>query len=376
MTRGLYIHVPFCAARCGYCDFNTYTSDELGAAPGASQDRYVAAAQREIELAAAAWPGLLDTVFFGGGTPSLLPDEALASLVDAARVAWGFGDVEVSLEANPDTVTPARARAWADAGVTRVSLGMQSANRSVLATLERTHAAERMPDAVEAVKAAGLGASVDLIYGTPGESVEAWQESVQAAIALAPDHVSAYALTIESGTKMGVQRARGLIANVDGDDQARKYELVDDMLTAAGYGWYEISNWAITTRDASRHNLGYWSGGQWWGVGPGAHSFTGRRRWWNVKHPTAYSQAVLSSDEPLSAVVAGEEHLTADDVAIERVMLGIRTSRGLPLDAIPAVDTVDDLASDGLVDVDGDRVVLTRAGRLLCDTVVLRLLGH
>ncbi|TQL03798.1 radical SAM family heme chaperone HemW [Cellulomonas sp. SLBN-39] len=382
---GVYLHVPFCAVRCGYCDFNTYTATELGG--GASQAAYAATALDEIALAArvlrdAGLPARpVQTVFVGGGTPTLLPVDDLVRLLDGVRDAWGLAPgAEVTTEANPDSVTPDGLARLAAAGFTRVSFGMQSAVPHVLATLERTHDPARVPDVVRWARDAGLRVSLDLIYGTPGESLADWRRSVESALATGVDHVSAYALVVEPGTRMAGQVRRGELTLPDEDDQAAKYELADDLLTAAGLGWYEVSNWARTPADASRHNLGYWRGDDWWGVGPGAHSHVGGTRWWNVKHPRAYADRLAAGRSP----AAGRETVDTATARLERVMLGVRIAEGLPLDDLDATAraAVAGLVADGLVDAraalgaDGPRrVLLTRRGRLLADAVVRALVG-
>lgn len=380
---GVYLHVPFCAVRCGYCDFNTYTATELGG--GASLDAYAGTALAEVALAdgvlrAAGLPTRpVATVFVGGGTPTLLPVDDLTRLLDGVRGTWGLAPgAEVTTEANPDSVTPDGLARLAAAGFTRVSFGMQSAVPHVLRTLERTHDPARVPDVVRWARDAGLRVSLDLIYGTPGESVDDWRRSLDVALATGVDHVSAYALVVEAGTRMAVQVRRGELTLPDEDDQATKYELADDLLTAAGLDWYEVSNWARTPHDASRHNLGYWRGDDWWGIGPGAHSHVGGVRWWNVKHPRAYADRLAAGLSP----AAGREVVDGPTAELERVMLGVRIAEGLPLDDLPpaARPAVAGLVADGLVDAraalgaDGPRrVVLTRRGRLLADAVVRAL---
>ncbi|KQS96890.1 radical SAM family heme chaperone HemW [Cellulomonas sp. Leaf395] len=377
---GVYLHVPFCTVRCGYCDFNTYTATELGG--GASQHAYADTALREIELAASVVADLprrpVSTVFVGGGTPTVLAVPDLARMLGGVRDAWGLvDDVEVTTEANPDSVTPESLAALADAGFTRVSFGMQSAVPHVLATLDRTHDPRRIPDVVRWAREAGLAVSLDLIYGTPGESLDDWRASVESALATGVDHVSAYALVVEAGTRMAVQVRRGELELPDGDDQAAKYELADDLFEAAGLGWYEVSNWARTPADACRHNLSYWRGDDWWGIGPGAHSHVGGVRWWNVKHPRAYADRL---DRGLSPA-AGRETVTGDGAVLERLMLGVRLAAGMPLDDLPADSrrSVAGLVADGLVDghaaTGGRRIVLTRRGRLLADAVVRTLVS-
>lgn len=385
---GVYIHVPFCRVRCGYCDFNTYAPGEVD---GATPEGYVGAALREMEWARAAMggdPRPARTVFFGGGTPTMLDADALARLLDGVRQRWGLaGDAEVTTEANPDSVSAESLQVLAAAGFTRVSFGMQSAVPHVLATLERTHQPENVSRAVAWAREAGLSVSVDLIYGTPGESLEDWRASVAAALVLEPDHISAYALVIEPGTRMGGQLKRGLIAPTDPDTQAAMYEAADEAFAAAGLEWYEVSNWARTPQQRCRHNIAYWTSQDWWGIGPGAHSYLGpsvgregaptsARRWWNVKHPLAYARRLEDGLSPED----GGESLDAQDLALERVMLGIRLADGLPLDAVPERrrSRVGELIARGLVDgrvalPPQGRILLTRRGRLLADAVVREL---
>ena len=379
---GVYVHVPFCRVRCGYCDFNTYTAAELGG--GASQVAYAQTAVAEIRLAGRVLAevgrgGPVATVFFGGGTPTMLPAADLARMLGAVGDTWGLAPgAEVTTEANPDSVTPGSLAALAAAGFTRVSFGVQSVVPHVLATLDRTHDPARVPDVVGWARDAGLAVSLDLIYGTPGESLDDWRRSLDAVAGLEVDHVSAYALVVEEGTRMGALVRRGRLPAPDPDDEAAKYELADDVLAAAGLTWYEVSNWARTDADACRHNLGYWRGVDWWGVGPGAHSHVGAGdravRWWNVKHPRAYADRLAAGRSPAAA----REVLAPDDVALERVLLAVRLREGLDLRALDAGArrAVAGLVADGLVDgaaaVRG-RAVLTRRGRLLADTVVRAL---
>jgi oxygen-independent coproporphyrinogen-3 oxidase len=377
---GIYVHVPFCTVRCGYCDFNTYTLTELGV-DGASVGTYADVALRELALAARVLgpeAPLAETVFFGGGTPTVLAARDLVRVLDGVRTRFGLAPgAEVTTEANPDSVTLASLLTLAAGGFTRVSLGMQSAAPHVLATLERTHDPANVARAVEAAKAAGLKVSVDLIYGTPGESHADWRTSLDAAIDLSPDHISAYALVVEEGTKLAAQVRRGELPPPEDDDEAAKYELAEQVLTDAGYRWYEVSNWARSDADRCRHNEGYWSDGHWWGVGPGAHSHVGGVRWWNVRHPNAYATRLNEGASP----AAGRELLTSDQRYDERVLLGIRLVDGLPIDDLrpEGASAVAGLIADGLVDglsaLRPRRVVLTLRGRLLADTVVRRLLG-
>lgn len=379
---GLYVHIPFCAVRCGYCDFNTYTATELGG--GASQDAYAATAASEVSLAASvlAESGLparpLSTVFFGGGTPTLLPAEDLALILGRAIDQWGIeAGAEVTTEANPDSVTPESLAVLKDAGFTRISFGMQSAVPHVLKVLDRTHTPSRVPQVVQWARDAGLAVSLDLIYGTPGESLDDWRYSLETALSYQPDHISAYALIIEDGTKLAAQIRRGEVPGIDDDDHADKYELADELITKAGLGWYEVSNWARTSGQACRHNLAYWRGDDWWGIGPGAHSHVGGVRWWNVKHPTAYAGRLAQGVSP----AAGRETLNAETRNMERVMLEVRLHSGLEIASLGAAGRheVAGLIAEGLVDpaaAFAGQLVLTLKGRLLADAVVRRVLPN
>ncbi len=377
---GAYVHVPFCLRRCGYCDFNTYTPGELGSpAVGEASSSYLEALTAEIALSARVLPARpFDTVFFGGGTPTLLDPAQIAGILGRLEETFGFAPgVEITTEANPDTVDPAtspeRLAELAAAGVTRVSLGMQSAVPHVLATLDRTHDQGAVGRSVEAARDSGLATSVDLIYGTPGESLDNWRRSLEAAIALRPDHVSAYALVVEEGTRLAAQVRRGEVPAPEDDDEADKYELAEDLLRAAGYRWYEVSNWSVTEAGVCRHNEGYWRSGPWWGFGPGAHSHVGGVRWWNVRHPSAYAARLAAGRSPAQA----REILDPDQRYAEDVMLRIRLAEGLPLERLRPEGraAVDGVVHDGLADATpGGRLVLTERGRLLADTVLHRLL--
>ncbi|KQV03619.1 coproporphyrinogen III oxidase [Microbacterium sp. Root322] len=372
-----YLHIPFCTVRCGYCDFNTYTSTELR---GAKQEDYastliseIALARRVLGDAGALRP--MDTVFFGGGTPTLLPAGDLARMLEAVTGAFGLADgAEVTVEANPDTVTPEVASTLARAGVTRMSVGMQSAVPHVLAALDRTHRPENVRTAVAAAKDAGLAVSVDLIYGAPGESLSDWEASLDAALVLEPDHISAYALIIEDGTKLARQIRRGEVPTPDDDLQADMYELADARLADGGFDWYEVSNWARTPDRRSRHNLAYWRGSDWWGFGPGAHSHVAGLRWWNVKHPAAYAQRLAAAESP----AAGTERPDDESRTLERILLLSRIREGIAVDDVPSANRsrVAGLMADGLIDpvaaLQG-RIRLTLRGRLLADAVVREL---
>ncbi len=376
---GIYLHVPFCSVRCGYCDFNTYTLTELGV-DGASVATFADAALREVGFAADVLgdPPRVDTVFVGGGTPTMLAARDLARMLHGIRDRFGLAqDAEVTTEANPDSVTPEGLAVLAQAGFTRVSLGMQSAVPHVLRTLERTHDPANVDRAVLAARAAGLQVSLDLIYGTPGESLDDWRTSLEQASSLEPDHISAYALVVEDGTKLAAQVRRGQVPAPEDDDEAAKYEVADEHLAAAGYSWYEVSNWARRDDARCRHNEGYWADGNWWGIGPGAHSHVGGVRWWNVKHPNAYAARVAEGLSPAH----GRETLTDEQRYDERVLLAVRLVDGLPIEDLGGDGrvAVAGLIAEGLVDATAalrrQRVVLTRQGRLLTDTVVRRLLG-
>ncbi|MBT2551885.1 radical SAM family heme chaperone HemW [Arthrobacter sp. ISL-5] len=377
---GLYVHIPFCAVRCGYCDFNTYTATELGG--GASQDAYATTAVSEVGFAAAVLrdSGIpdrpLSTVFFGGGTPTLLPAKDLARILEAAISEWGLEPgAEVTTEANPDSVTPESLAVLKDAGFTRVSFGMQSAVPHVLKVLDRTHTPSRVPQVVQWAREAGLAVSLDLIYGTPGESLDDWRYSLETALSYQPDHISAYALIVEDGTKLAAQIRRGEVPGIDDDDHADKYELADQLIGEAGLSWYEVSNWSRTPEQACRHNLAYWRGDDWWGIGPGAHSHVGGVRWWNVKHPTAYAGRLASGASP----AAGRETLDAETRGVEKVMLEARLASGLAVASLSdsGRHAVAGLIADGLVspaEAFRGRLVLTLKGRLLADAVVRRIL--
>jgi oxygen-independent coproporphyrinogen-3 oxidase len=371
---GVYVHVPYCSSRCGYCDFNTYTAADLPR--GGARAAFASAAAAEIRLARrvlgdAAPP--VETVFFGGGTPTLLPVDDLAAILRAIDDELGLAPgAEVTTEANPETVDERALAALRDAGFTRVSLGMQSAVPHVLAVLDREHTPGRAAAAAAQARAAGFDhVSLDLIYGTPGETDADWRESLQAALAAGPDHVSAYALTLEPGTRLHARVRRGEIAAPDDDAMADRYRAADALLEEAGLRWYEISNWAAGDGARCRHNLGYWRGCDWWGAGPGAHSHVGGVRWWNLLHPTAWADRLAAGASPAHA----REVLDPATRRLERIMLETRLAGGLD-----AAELSDDgragaarLAAGGLLDraaLESGRAVLTATGRLLAETVV------
>ncbi|MBX3100055.1 MAG: coproporphyrinogen III oxidase [Salinibacterium sp.] len=376
---GVYLHVPFCRVRCGYCDFNTYTSDELR---GAKRADYASQAIAEVAFAStilteARMPARpASTVFFGGGTPTLLPASDLTAMLHAVVDTWGLvPGAEVTTEANPDSVDLEYLLALRAAGFTRVSFGMQSAVPHVLATLERTHDPSRIPLVVQWAREAGLQVSLDLIYGTPGESLDDWETSLDQALAQRPDHISAYALIIEDGTKLAAQIRRGEVTMPDDDRQADMYERAEQKLRRAGFEWYEVSNWARSPEFRSDHNLGYWVGHDWWGIGPGAHSHMGGVRWWNVKHPAAYADRMAAGHSP----AAGRETLDAETRRVESVLLRTRVREGFPIGELAASGrtAVAGLIADELVDAKvalAGRIELTLRGRLLADAVVRRLL--
>lgn len=375
-----YVHIPFCARRCGYCDFNTYVNN-FG--PGANRETFIDSLQREITLAAQALAGRnlgpVDTIFFGGGTPTELPATHLGAIVAALEDTFGFAPgIEITTEANPDSIDERDAEVLAAAGFTRISLGMQSADHHVLQLLDRTHNPANVKRAVGAVKAAGMEVSLDLIYATPGESDQSWRASVRAALDLAPDHLSAYALGIEPGTKLGAKLARGLIPPVDDDVAATRYEIADAMFHARGYHWYEVSNWARRRPDGTlatcRHNQHYWRGSNWWGFGPGAHGHIDGVRWMNVKHPRSYAAQL---DRGMLAV-AEREVLDPQARLEEAVMLGIRLREGISIPPTATELAVGQLVDDGLLQAKpaaAGRCQLTLRGRLLADQVTYRLLG-
>ncbi|AGM28358.1 putative oxygen-independent coproporphyrinogen III oxidase HemN [Mycobacteroides abscessus] len=370
---GIYVHVPFCATRCGYCDFNTYTADELG--EGTSPAGWLEALRAELELAARTLAGNppVETVFVGGGTPSLLGGSGLAEVLDAIGAHFVLAPgAEVTTEANPESTSPAFFDTIRAAGYTRVSLGMQSAAPHVLATLDRVHAPGRAVAAAREARAAGLGhVNLDLIYGTPGETDDDLRRSVAAVLEAGVDHVSAYALVVEEGTALARRVRRGELPNPDEDVLADRYQLLDAALTEAGLDWYEVSNWARPGGQC-RHNLGYWAGGDWWGAGPGAHGHVNGVRWWNVKHPNTYARQLGEGRLP----VGGHEILSPVERHTEEVLLAVRLNTGIALTDLTVeergrVSAVVDRGLGRLVD---ERLVLTDRGRLLADGVVRAIL--
>ena len=376
---GVYVHVPFCASRCGYCDFNTYTPTELGG--GAGREEYADAVGAELALAARVLDGTppprVDTVFVGGGTPTLLPPDDLARILDGIDRTWGLAaDVEVTTEANPESVNPTTLKELRAAGYNRISLGMQSVAAGVLAVLDRRHTPGRaVAAAVEAREAGFDHVNLDLIYGTPGESAEDFDRSLAAVTSAGVDHVSAYALIVEDGTRLAARMRRGELPYPSDDVAADRYLAAEAALGAAGLAWYEVSNWARSPADRCRHNLLYWRGGDWWGLGPGAHSHIGGVRWWNVRHPAGYAARLADGHSPGQ----GRELLTAADQRTEDVMLRLRLVDGLPLanlDPVGRAGAARALDAGLLVPAAyaAGRAVLTLRGRLLADAVVRDLL--
>jgi putative oxygen-independent coproporphyrinogen III oxidase len=371
---GFYVHVPFCVTRCGYCDFNTYTAAELG--PGAGRESYADTVITEIRMARRVLGDAdlpVQTVFTGGGTPTLLPSDDLGRVLGAIRDEFGLAaGAEITTEANPETVDAAALDRLRAAGFTRVSYGMQSVRPHVLRVLDRTHSPERVPRVVRWAREAGFEhVSLDLIYGTPGESDDDWRASLDAVVATGVDHVSAYALIVEEGTRLAVQVRRGELAAPDDDVMADRYLMADEVLGGHGFAWYEISNWAAEPAARCRHNLLYWTGADWWGTGPGAHSHVGGTRWWNVKHPAAYAARLAAGASPAHA----REVLAAADRRVERIMLELRLAEGCPLDLLD--DAGEKAAARavaaGLLDAGAHRqghAVLTVRGRLLADALV------
>lgn len=382
-----YVHIPFCQVICGYCDFNTYTATELD---GASQSTFAETLISEIRFSQTVLEksGLprrpLKTVFFGGGTPTQLPAADLVRILAVLREVFDIQEsAEITTEANPDTVDEAYLRELAEGGFGRVSIGMQSAVSEVLSTLERTHKPENVPAVIAAAKSVGLATSVDLIYGAPGETLDQWRTSVESAIALNPEHISAYALIVEEGTKLARQIKSGVLEEPDEDLQADKYELAEELLSAAGYEWYEVSNWAKGTgvdgENRSAHNYTYWTSQDWWGFGPGAHSHVGGVRWWNVKHPTTYAAKLVAGNSP----AAGRETLDDRTRLEERILLEIRVQDGLSIalakEVNPdAANLVAAFIADGLIEPGAairGVMKLTLRGRLLADSLVRTLLA-
>jgi len=380
-SLGFYVHVPFCASRCGYCDFNTYTAAELGNDVSTiSRDSWVDYALSEVSIARRRMADdarAVSSVFVGGGTPTQVPAAHLVRVLERIGEEFGLAaGAEITTEANPDSTTAEYLEEIRAGGFTRISLGHQSSAASVLKVLERTHTPGRTWETVAAAKAAGFEhVNVDLIYSTPGETDADLRQTLDEVLASGVNHVSAYSLIVEDGTRLAAQMRRGELPMPDDDVAAARYEMIDSALTAAGMPWYELSNWAKPGGQC-QHNIGYWRNHDWWGVGPGAHSHVGGVRWWNQKHPATWARAVVAGDA--AGLMAGSEVPDAAAVALETVMLGVRMREGLPLHSLDstAQAALTDLVARGLIEplaLIDPLVVLTLAGRLMADAVVREL---
>jgi oxygen-independent coproporphyrinogen-3 oxidase len=375
-----YVHIPYCARRCGYCDFNTYTPSELSISSdlsGVSHD-YIDLVIAEISSARkVSKADVVPTIFFGGGTPTLMEPKDLGGVIAAIKNNFDLApNAEITTEANPDTVNKSKLAELREVGINRISFGMQSAVPHVLAALDRTHNPANVAQSVKDARAAGFDEiSVDLIYGTPGESMSDWQESIETALSLPISHISAYALIVEQGTKLGAQVKRGEVVMPDDDETADKYLLADEKFKAAGLDWYELSNWSKPGSE-SKHNLAYWNGANWWGAGPGAHSHIDGKRWWNVKHPTAYKEKISSGQTPMH----DQEELTREEKTSERIMLEIRLARGIDSKTLTAeqISTLEGFKNQGHLLEDSwasGRIVLSTSGRLIADRIVREILS-
>jgi len=380
VNLAFYIHIPYCVKRCGYCDFNTYTPSELKITEGLAQisNSYIDLLLMEIKAAKSqvSQSANVPSIFFGGGTPSLMQPDDIGRVISTIKSEFTLqSDAEITMECNPDTVTKESLAAFRAVGVNRVSFGMQSAVKHVLATLDRTHNPENLLQATTWAKEVGFSEiSVDLIYGTPGESLSDWQTSIDAALTLPITHISAYALIIEEGTKLAAQIKRGEVAQVDDDLTAEKYLVADKAFTAAGFEWYELSNWA-KSGSLSKHNLAYWSGDNWWGAGPGAHSHLNGKRFWNVKHPNLYKERVLANQSP----VADSEALDELQIESERLMLSLRLPSGLDKQSLNELQLAElsSYVESGHLDQanwNQGRATLTLDGRLIADRILRQIL--
>jgi oxygen-independent coproporphyrinogen-3 oxidase len=365
----LYVHVPYCSKRCGYCDFNTYTPSELDRED--QIEGWLNSAVKEIELARRVLKEELtiDTIFFGGGTPSLLDSNTVDNFIQSVKSNFKLKPgLEITIEANPDSITEEKSQRWLNSGINRVSIGMQSSTKEVLKKLDRTHNPDNVSHSVDILKKSGFdNFSLDLIYGTPGESLNDWENSLKDAIALNPPHISAYSLVIEPGTKMGAQLNRGEISQVNDDEAADKYQLADEMLNKNNYSWYEISNWAKKDKEC-KHNLNYWLGNNWWGIGPGAHSHVNGVRWWNHKLPKVWRELLEKQNSPALA----REVLSEDQIRSEQIMLLSRLRTGLGNQELDE-NRIENLIANQLATLDTNKIVLTLKGRLLADEVFRQL---
>lgn len=365
----LYVHVPYCSKRCGYCDFNTYTPSELDRED--QIESWLNSAVKEIDLARRVLKEELtiDTIFFGGGTPSLLDSNTVDNFIQSVKSNFKLKPgLEITIEANPDSITEEKSQRWLNSGINRVSIGMQSSTKEVLKKLDRTHNPDNVSHSVDILKKSGFdNFSLDLIYGTPGESLNDWENSLKDAIALNPPHISAYSLVIEPGTKMGAQLNRGEISQVNDDEAADKYQLADEMLNKNNYSWYEISNWAKKDKEC-KHNLNYWLGNNWWGIGPGAHSHINGVRWWNHKLPKVWRELLEKQNSPALA----REVLSEDQIRSEQIMLLSRLRTGLGNHELDE-NRIENLIANQLATLDANKIVLTLKGRLLADEVFRQL---
>ena len=380
MKLAFYIHVPYCSKRCGYCDFNTYTPTELKISTGLNQisNSYIDLVIKEIELAKfkIKEPVEVSSIFFGGGTPSLMEPVDLGRVITKIKTDFGISsNAEITLEVNPDSVDRDKLELFFEIGINRLSIGMQSAVSKVLKILDRTHNPENVSKVVNWATDIGFKQiSVDLIYGTPGESKEDWQQSIDAALALPISHISAYALIVEPGTKLAAQIKRGEVAELDDDLTAEKYLMADQAFTNAGFYWYELSNWA-KDNSKSRHNLSYWLGENWLGIGPGAHSHIDGERYWNVKHPTLYKEKIEKGQLP----IADSEILDSNQIESERLMLSIRLTSGIETKSLNMKQITDlsGYVESGHLnhsDWQQGRATLTLNGRLIADRIVREIL--
>jgi oxygen-independent coproporphyrinogen-3 oxidase len=380
VNLAFYIHIPYCVKRCGYCDFNTYTPAELQLTEGLTQisNSYIDLLVKEIEFARnqVGESAIVPSIFFGGGTPSLMEASDIKRVITAISEQFKLDPIaEVTLETNPDTVTKEKLKQFYDAGVNRISFGMQSSVPHVLKILDRTHNPENLPQVTKWATEVGFKEiSVDLIYGTPGESKQDWQQSIDSALALPISHISAYALIVEEGTKLAAQIKRGEITKPDDDLTAEKYIMADKAFTTAGFNWYELSNWA-KPNSQSKHNLAYWLGHNWWGAGPGAHSHINGKRFWNVKHPNLYKQKIQANE----TVILDSEVLKGSQIESERLMLSIRLPQGLEKNTLNNQQILEltDYVNSGHLDQENwnlGRATLTLDGRLIADRIVREIL--
>ena len=380
MELAFYIHIPYCIKRCGYCDFNTYTPAELQITSELKDisNSYIDLLISEIKSARieVGESAVIPSIFFGGGTPSLMQASDIGRVISTIKDQFNLAqDAEITLETNPDTVTKEKLAQFLAVGVNRLSFGMQSAVSHVLATLDRTHNPDNLPQVTKWAKEVGFKEiSVDLIYGTPGESKEDWQRSIDAALSLPITHISAYALIVEEGTKLAAQIKRGEVGNVDDDLAADKYIMADQAFTSAGFNWYELSNWAKPNSE-SRHNIFYWLGKNWWGAGPGAHSHLNGKRFWNVKHPNLYKERIMKGE----SAVAEFENLESIQIESERLMLSIRLPSGVEkrtLNDKQILDLAGYVESGHLDQANWNlgRATLTLDGRLIADRILREIL--